>query len=294
MLKFSEWEKIYYHVDESVSDDVQNWVSRLFGGKISKIDGIVSDLYYIEKEFVKEWEKVQMEISSMENQIEKGEISSEERESFEEKIKAKNNEIDKLEKLRSQKVKALNLKVRDYTGDNQRAIKYWNLKKAETEVEIAKMMYDLAKNLPNKRMGIDLYKDYVEAEERLKNSRSEVGQQVKSDSGEEPKTEEKSLKGEIPSARELASMSSSRFYSEVSSRDKDSLRKIKKILVEQKNEALNELRILKRNKLKELDDLRSGKKEEILSRYNPKIYKVGEFIDRMREKINYIDAKLNN
>lgn len=302
MLKFSEWDRIYYSMDESISDDVQNWISRTLGGKISKIDGIVSDLVFLEKEFASEWEKTQMEISSMEGQIRSGEISPEEEESFRKKIKAKNQEMDKLENLKNQKIKALNYKVRDYVDDNPRIIKYWNLKKAEAEVEVAEVLYNLAKNLSDKEVEKELYDAYLGAKEDLRKRREDVYSAVKKDvdpeqeakSKEEEKNKSEDSGRDIPGIKSLVSMGPSEFISEVGRHSKDSLRKIKKALIERKNQALNDLRALRRGKSRELDIAKPGQKEQILKKYNPKIYEVGEFIDRMREKINYIDGKLNN
>lgn len=303
MLNFSEWDRLYYSVDESLTDDIQNWLSRNLGGKISRIDGLVSDLLSIEKDFSKEWEKIQIEISSMKSQIETGEITPEEESSFRKKIKAKSQEIDKLENLKNQKIRALNFKVRDYVGENPRIIKYWNLKKAEAEVEVAEILYNLAKNLSDKDMEEDLYKSYLGAKEDLKKRKEDIDAVVKNEpkseeeegkEGKETKSVEREKEREIPGVRSLISMSPSRFVSEVGRQDKESLRKIKKILIEKKNAALNDLRSLRRSKSREMDSARPGQKEQILKKYNPKIYEVGEFIDKMRQKINYIDGKLNN
>lgn len=302
MLKFSEWDKLYYSIDESISDDVQNWLSRNLGGKVSRIDGLVSDLILIEKDFAKEWEKIQMEISSMRGQIQGGEISPEEEESFRKKIKSKTQEIEKLENLKNQKIKALNYKVRDYVDDNPRIIKYWNLKKAEAEVEIAEILYNLSKVLSDKGMEQELYKSYSDSQEDLIKKRGEIGEIVqkeveRSEPEEKSKKEElevKRLREEIPNIKDLILIRPSQFSSEVGRLGKNSLRKIRKGLVDRKNIALNDLRSLRRNKSRELDSAKPGQKEKILKKYNPKIYEVGEFIDKMREKINYIDGKLNN
>ena len=99
MLTFSEWDKLNSSLDESFKDDVKNWLSRSFGGKVGKIDGIISELVSVEKDFAKEWEKIQIAMASMKDQIDSGEISTEEEEDFRENIKGKKKEIENLERI---------------------------------------------------------------------------------------------------------------------------------------------------------------------------------------------------
>ena len=61
-------------------------------------------------------------------------------------------------------------------------------------------------------------------------------------------------------------------------------------MTDKKNLALNDLRTLRRNKSKEMDESTTKEKSKIMSKYNPKIYELGEFIDKIREKINYING----
>ena len=84
-LRFSEWNKSNHIVDESLGDDIQNWLGKTFGGKTKKIDGILADLGFAEREYAKEWEKSQMDIGSLKGQIETGEISPEEEKDFRKK-----------------------------------------------------------------------------------------------------------------------------------------------------------------------------------------------------------------
>jgi len=87
MLNFSEWDKKYYSIDESAEENVLNWLSRNFGGKIKKIDSILADLTFLEKEYAVQWEKDQSLIYTLKDQIETGEISPAEEKDFRNKIK---------------------------------------------------------------------------------------------------------------------------------------------------------------------------------------------------------------
>ena len=287
MLSFSEWDKQYYSVDESIKDDVQNWLSRTFGGKIGKIDYIISELVSIEKDFAKEWEKTQMEISGMKGQIAGDEISSSEEEDFRKKIKEKSASLEKMERQKTQKIRDLNMKVMDLAKGNPRVTKYWNLKKSEAEVEVAENLYNLAKNLPDKKFEDEQYKRYVKAKEELRKREKEMDELVQ----DEEATQEPEKKGEKKSSsiKSLLGMSISEFSSEIKKYDKAEIRKIQRALIDQKNLGLNELRSLRRNKARDLDRASGKEKEKVLQKYNPLIYELGEKIDKIREKINHIN-----
>ena len=77
MLKFSEWDRLYYSVDESLGDSVKNWLSKTFGGKIGKVDSVISDLVFAENNFARDWEKIYTEIFSLRDEMESEEISPE-------------------------------------------------------------------------------------------------------------------------------------------------------------------------------------------------------------------------
>jgi len=286
MLTFSEWDKINYTLDESLKDDVKNWLSRTFGGKIGKIDEIISDLVSEEKSFAKEWEKIQISMSSVKDQVNSGEISDKEEEEFMENLKEKKKDLDRLERIKTQKIRSLNIKVLDLIKGNSRLTKYWNLKKAEAEVQVSENLYNISKNLPDKKMEDNLYKNYLKAYDSYRNKRKEMDEFVQREEESEEKTEIK--RSVLPEIRDLINMSLSKFISVIEKYDKEETRKIQRALIDQKNISLNELRSLRRTKAKEMDRVPQKEREKIGQKYNPRIYEIGEFIDRIRDKINHI------
>jgi hypothetical protein len=286
MLTFSEWDKLNSSLDESFKDDVKNWLSRSFGGKVGKIDGIISELVSVEKDFAKEWEKIQIAMASMKDQIDSGEISTEEEEDFRENIKGKKKEIENLERIKTQKIRSLNIKVLDLAKGNSRLTKYWNLKKAEAEVEVSENLYNLSKNLPDKKMEDQLYKNYLEAYNSYKSKKKELDEFVKQEEKTEEETETKN--SDLPEIKDLINMSLPKFMSEIKKYNKSDVRKIQRSLIDRKNIAMNELRAIRRSKAKEMDRVPQKEREKIGQKFNPKIYEVGEFVDKIRDKINHI------
>ena len=288
-LKFSEWDKAQYTVDESLGDDIQNWLGKTFGGKTKKIDGILADLGFAEREYAKEWEKIQMDMGSINGQIDTGEISPEEEKDFRKKIKEHQSYLASLLRRKTQKIRDLNDLAMKTVEGNSRLHKYWDLKKAEAELEIVENLYKISKNLPDKKLEDDLYSQYRKAYDRLKQKEKgaeSVAKEVAKDSDETSKGEDVNTS----KIGKIIAMSLPDFRDEVKKYSPDGLKALKRALIDQKNLGLNELRSLRRVKGKELDSASSREKTEIMGRYNPRIYEIGEKIDKIREKINHIDG----
>jgi hypothetical protein len=288
-LKFSEWDKAQYTVDESLGDDIQNWLGKTFGGKTKKIDGILADLGFAEREYAKEWEKIQMDMGSINGQIDTGEISPEEEKDFRKKIKEHQSYLASLLRRKTQKIRDLNDLAMKTVEGNSRLHKYWDLKKAEAELEIVENLYKISKNLPDKKLEDDLYSQYRKAYDRLKQKEKgaeSVAKEVAKDSDETSKGEDV----DTSKIGKIIAMSLPDFRDEVKKYSPDGLKALKRALIDQKNLGLNELRSLRRVKGKELDSASSREKTEIMGRYNPRIYEIGEKIDKIREKINHIDG----
>lgn len=294
MLNFSEWERKYYSVDESLEDNVYNWLSKNFGGRISNIEGIISDLVREEKSYAKEWESAQHDISSMKDQIKSGEISDEEGEDFKKKIKQKEEQIQLLNRKRIQKIRALSDQAEAIVEGNPRLSKYWNLKKAEAELTISENLYRISKSLPDQKIEDRFYKNYKEAQENLRLRRKGI-EKISNSLEEDPisKPEKKVEKTKLD-LKGLIKMNIYDFKGEISDYSSPQIKEIKRALIDRKNELLNYNRSLQREKRKDLERSNEREKKEVYSKYNPRIVEIGESIDKIREKIRYIDAKHSN
>jgi len=279
-LKFTDWDKAYYSIDESLEENIHNWLSKNFGGKISEIDGILSDIARAEKEYAKEWEKIELENDSMKSKIEAGNLEEKEEKDLRKKIKENTNLISVSTRNKNEKVRALNVKGDKIVQGNPRLSKYWELKKAETDLEITETLYKISKNLSDKGIQDDLYSKYKKSYSNLKN-RKEKAEEVEKQIG----TEEESSydESELDS---LISMSNARFRDEIEEYSAREIKNLKKHLIDQKNSYMNDLRAIKKRKEKESSSATSSKeKKEINSKFNPRISVVGGRIDKTREKI---------
>lgn len=288
MLNFSEWDKQYNSIDEA-DGSVINWLSRTFGGKIKKIDSILADLTFLEREYASQWEKDQTLIYDLKGQIETGELSEMEEADFRKKIKDTEVRVAASYREKIQRIRALNDQAMNIVDKNSRIQKYWELKKSESEVEVMKNLYEISKKLPDKNLEDKLYSDYRKSYDDLK--KKEKG--LENISREVEKEDEKKPEGgesEFTNANLLIRMSLSEFKSEIKNYDPAKIRAAQRALVGIKNLSLNELRYLRRAKNKEIDKTSSKEKNQVMNKFNPKIYEIEEFIDKIREKISYLDA----
>ena len=287
MLNFSEWDKKYYSIDESAEETVLNWLSRTFGGKVKKIDSILADLTFLEKEYATQWEKDHSLIYDLKGQIETGELSPSEEKDLGNKIKEARERISSASRKKVQQIRSFNEQAMKIVEGNPRAHKYWDLKKAEAEVEIIKNLYEISKKFPDKKLEDSLYSDYKKSYDSLKQKERGV-EKISDEIEKKEKTE--SEKSETSNILALIRMSLSEFKTEIKGYSSSQLKSVHRSLIDRKNLALNDLRTLRRTKSKEMDQATSKEKSKIMSKYNPKIYDLGEFIDKIREKINHING----
>jgi hypothetical protein len=287
MLNFSEWDKQYYSIDES-EEGIINWLSRTFGGKVKKIDSILADLTYLEKEYASQWEKDQSLIYDLKGQVDTGELSAEEEKDFRKKIKEAKERVSDSYRKKIQRIRSYNEQATKIVDKNSRVHKYWDLKKSEAEVEVMKNLYEISKKFPDKNLEDKLYGDYKKSYEDLK--RKEKGfDTISKDVDKEEEIGKDSIEG--LSLSSLIKMGIPSFRSEIKNYSPSQLKSLKKSLIDRKNLSLNELRTLRRSKSKDLDRAKSREdKTLILNKYNSRIYEVGEFIDKIREKISHLNA----
>lgn len=283
-LKFTEWDREYYSIDESLGENLHNWLSKNFGGKISEIDGILSDIVRAEKEYSKEWEKLELENESMNSQIESGDLEDKDEKDFRKKIKDNSNLISVSLRRKIQKVKVLDAKADKLVQGNPRLSKYWELKKAEADLEIIENLYKISKNLSDKGIQETLYDKYKKTYSNLKDRKEKAEKVEKEIDTEEGETYDDS---ELES---LISMSNSKFRNEIEEYSSTEIKSLRRDLINQKNSYMNDLRGIKRRKEKESSSASTSKeRKEITSKFNPKISALGERIDKIREKITIIN-----
>ena len=162
LYKFRQWEQQVLNEANSLSN-IFNWLGANFGGSVSKIDAILSDILEIEEDYMKEWNEIQTEIDSLE--VQKAQIKSDpaEAKKLERMIDRNQKLINSLSRKRKANIEAVEKKVEEVTQGKQKLISYWNLKKSEAEAEVAEKLYKLAKKFTDSSVADELYDKYKDA-----------------------------------------------------------------------------------------------------------------------------------
>lgn len=162
LYKFKQWESRILNEANSLSS-IFDWLSSNFGGSVSKIDALLSEILEIEEDYMKEWNEIQTEIDSLE--VQKAQIKNDpaEAKKLERMIDRNQKLLSSLSRKRRAKIDSVEKKVEDVTKGKQNLISYWNLKKTEAEADVAEKLYKLSKNLTDSSVADELYDKYKEA-----------------------------------------------------------------------------------------------------------------------------------
>jgi hypothetical protein len=157
LLKYSQWNSLN---EASLSDKITNYLENLFGGKISKINDIISSYRKSESRFVNEWEEIKKEVDKLE--LEKSQTKSDPAEMKRlERMIARNNElVSQANKAHQKKTDEIMRKVDKIISGNKRLEEYWETEKLRIDSFIAEQMYKRSKELADRNLTSDLYDEY--------------------------------------------------------------------------------------------------------------------------------------
>lgn len=163
LLNFKEWESQNLNEKDSSLDKIMNWLSSNFGGTISKIDSLLSDVNSIETQYSKDWNEIQTDIDALE--VKKAQTKSDpaEAKKLERMIDRNQKLLTALNKKRKAEISKVDDRVEKLVNGKQRLISYWNLKKSELEADLAEKMYKMAKGLTDDSVADELYDKYKKA-----------------------------------------------------------------------------------------------------------------------------------
>lgn len=170
ILKFDSWTKTESNTLEegTAYDRTVNWLSKNFGGKISKLDDILKDIKKIEKEYLDEWEDIISDIDSLEIEKEQAKSDPAERKKLDRIIVRKNSLLSALTKKHSTELKALKERGENIVEKTDRLKAYWDLELSNMESDLAEDMYKKAKELSTDVASDELYTKYRNAMEKAK------------------------------------------------------------------------------------------------------------------------------
>lgn len=239
LYKFRQWERQVLNEANSLSN-IFNWLGANFGGSVSKIDAILSDILEIEEDYMKEWNEIQTEIDSLE--VQKAQIKSDpaEAKKLERMIDRNQKLINSLSRKRKANIEAVEKKVEEVTQGKQKLISYWNLKKSEAEAEVAEKLYKLAKKFTDSSVADELYDKYKDAALLAKKKDEQFREKFGSLKLSEPSTietgEETKSSTQQFSLDPILAMNAVQFTKYVQGLEKSAVRDLVKFIMTERNE----------------------------------------------------------
>jgi len=239
LYKFKQWEQQVLNEANSLTD-IFGWLSSNFGGSVSKIDAILSEILEIEEDYLKEWNEIQTEIDSLE--VQKAQIKSDpaEAKKLERMIDRNQKLINSLTRKKNAKIGEVEKRLEDVTKGKQKLISYWNLKKSEAEAEVAEKLYKLAKNLTDSSVADELYDKYKDAALLAKKKDEQFREKFGSLKLSEPSTietgEEKRSSVQQFSLDPILAMNAVQFTKYVQGLEKSAVRDLIKFMMTERNE----------------------------------------------------------
>jgi len=234
VLAFNDWRSTKNPdlVEEGAGyDKAINWLSKKFGGKVSKLDDILDDIKKVENEYVDEWEDIISDIDSLEVEKEQTKSDPAERKKIDRILSRKEKVLDALTKKHSSDLKKLKTRGQEMVQKTDRLKAYWDLELSNLESDLAEDMYKKAKSLSSDTTADELYRKYRSSMERAKKKdsafRSKYGSLISF----------KYSKGDSEASMEkLLDMTHESFENRVKSMDSIQLKKLVKYIRKERNE----------------------------------------------------------
>jgi hypothetical protein len=239
ILRFSEWNN--RSVNESSSlDKIMNWLSSNFGGSVSKIDNLLSNINSIETKYIKDWNQIQTEIDALDIQKDQTKNDPAEYKKLERMIDRNMGLISALNKKKAAEIAKIDNKVEEIVGGNSKLIAYWNSRKSKLEADLAEKIYNISKDLTDETVSDELYQKYKKA---LLSARKKDADFVKkfgrldlSKSVEREDEETYNLSRPKFSLDPILAMNAAQFTKYVQGLEKSQIKVLIKILMTERNE----------------------------------------------------------
>jgi len=229
ILEFNQWKNL----NESDSDSIVNALSRMFGGRVSKIDAILSDIKKAHSEYADEWEDVITDIDALD--VEKTQAKSDPAEvkKIDRMVARKKQLLEALNIKKAKDIKNLEEKAQKIYKGNARLKAYWESESSKLSAELAEEMYKRAKELSDDSVSNELYSKYEKAllksKERDESFREKYGKLISQERQSDSSTFNFSLDPYLK-------MDQASFEREVKDMDKDQLNPLIKYLRTERNE----------------------------------------------------------
>jgi hypothetical protein len=129
-------------IEEGLMSNLKNWLSRNFSGSVSKIDSYLNSWRAKEREYIKDKDKAESDINQLD--LERSAMKKDPAlyKANEASVRELKKKILALENLREKNFSLLESKLNKVIKNNKRLSDYYELRKSNMDVEIAKDLLD--------------------------------------------------------------------------------------------------------------------------------------------------------
>lgn len=175
-LSFEEWETLY---EGNFLDKVKNFLSKSFGGYVSKLDELLDAYRRSEADYIQDWDNGSVEKDKLEIELSQSKSDPAEIKKIERMIKRNRDVLSTAQKARVDRAEAIEKKARSVFKGNERLSEYWDVEVARINAEISEKMHKKAKSLNDESEGDRLYgiyqKSLITSKEKEEKFKSKFG-----------------------------------------------------------------------------------------------------------------------
>lgn len=173
-------------------EKIKNWFSRNFGGSVKSIEDLLSDYRSKELDYVTEWKEILRDIEDLEISVETAGDAAEER-SARRTIDRKRDLLSTVKNKHRKNLDVIFSKVKSEVKGKKDLEEYWGNRKAEVDADIAKKMYEIAKDFSDEGVKRDFYDKYKKALANSEKAMKEFSKMYKSEGSRPSKVSAKDL-----------------------------------------------------------------------------------------------------
>ena len=191
-MRIERLERFHPINEANTLEKIKNWFSRNFGGSVKKIEDLLSDYRSKEMDYVSEWKEILRDIEDLEISVETAEDAAEER-SSRRTIDRKKDLLSSVKNKHRKNLDVIFSKVKSEVKGKKDLEEYWGNRKAEVDAEIAKRMYDIAKDFSDESVRKDFYDKYKKALLNSEKAMKEFSKMYKSEGSRPSKITSKDM-----------------------------------------------------------------------------------------------------
>ena len=217
------------HLDEGILDNVRNFLSKAFGGKIAKLDGLINKFEQNESDYWVKWADATVAKNKAETERYEGGYDTS-RQQYDDLIERSEKLLREIEDEKTAINDSLTRQANLIIKENARLRAYFDMKKAKSDERVAHSNYQQMKKEADAKSIEEMYKQYVKKNDEFKKFEETFNTKFSNMSGSTDVPVSSVVKKLGLANNEEVSMSLDEYKAMVDERDKNDIDGIYKVL----------------------------------------------------------------